>query len=262
MSYHILQSIAVNDARLAKVEYSGTYESPHHAHQNARLVIVLRGSIREDLDGYDRELQPVSLLFRCAQEPHRSRYSASGALCVCVDMDPSFLDRAGTMPSYSTTVSGAELVGPIARLVRSLMDRKTLATSEIESSVLGMARACCCDPAHKPRKEPPWLTVIDQILEERFLERLVLRRLAAEVGLHPIYLSRAFKSYRGRGLAEEIRSRRLHYATQLLSDGSFSLGAVAAESGFCDQSHFGRLWKREASITLGDYRRFTRTQVG
>jgi len=47
---------------------------------------------------------------------------------------------------------------------------------------------------------------------------------------------------------------RIEFARRELAGSSASLSAIAAEAGFCDQSHFSRLFKQYTGVTPAEYR--------
>lgn len=67
--------------------------------------------------------------------------------------------------------------------------------------------------------------------------------LARALELHPAWLARAYRAWRGEGLAETARRRRVERAVLLLRGGGAPLASVALDSGFCDQSHMNRAFR-------------------
>src|SRR5262249_50557941 len=63
---------------------------------------------------------------------------------------------------------------------------------------------------------------------------------AIALHLHPAWLARAYRIWRGEGLAETARRRRVERAVQILRTSADPLAAIAADAGFCDQSHMNR----------------------
>ena len=51
-----------------------------------------------------------------------------------------------------------------------------------------------------------------------------------------------------------VRHVRIEFARRELAASSASLSAIAAAAGFCDQSHFSRLFKRYTGLTPAEYR--------
>ena len=58
-----------------------------------------------------------------------------------------------------------------------------------------------------------------------------------------------------------IIQQRLNAACRLLEDTDLGVMDIATGTGFCDQSHLTKLFKRERGLTPGEYRRRHRTQT-
>ena len=51
-----------------------------------------------------------------------------------------------------------------------------------------------------------------------------------------------------------VRHVRVEFARRELAVSEAPLGDIAAAAGFCDQSHFSRLFKRYIGLTPAEYR--------
>ena len=77
-------------------------------------------------------------------------------------------------------------------------------------------------------------------------------KLAEIAGLSPFHLSRIFAKEVGVPPHSYQLQIRLKKATDLLALGR-PIVEVALETGFCDQSHFQKAFKKKFSITPGEY---------
>jgi len=102
---------------------------------------------------------------------------------------------------------------------------------------------------------PPWLARVKEHLDNQYCDRLFLSDLAEIAGVHPVYLARAFRSFYGRSINKYLLSLRLELARVLLGGGEMSLSDIAAETGFCDQGHFSKNFKRSYGVSPGEYRK-------
>ena len=74
------------------------------------------------------------------------------------------------------------------------------------------------------------------------------------VGVHPVHLARSFRRTYNTTFSGYVRELRVEYArVQLVSTGA-PLGDIALASGFYDQSHFCRTFKRETGLSPAEYR--------
>lgn len=91
------------------------------------------------------------------------------------------------------------------------------------------------------------LEMIDAALDTR----LTIEMLAREVGLSPAHFARAFKETLGRAPHQYLLAQRLERARRLLESTALTLSDIAQRTGFADQAHFTRLFKRAFGTTPG-----------
>jgi AraC family transcriptional regulator len=89
-------------------------------------------------------------------------------------------------------------------------------------------------------------------------EGVTLSALASAVGLHPVYVARAFRARYGCAVGEYARRLRIGRAARELADGTQPLAVIAAQAGFADQSHFSRVFRRHTGLSPSAYRRHCR----
>jgi len=94
---------------------------------------------------------------------------------------------------------------------------------------------------------------VREYLQEHYGEDITLNRLAQVAQLSPYYLSRVFHAQVGITLREYQLQVRIDRAKSLLTRG-MTVRQVAAETGFVDQSHLTRYFKRLVQTTPGSYR--------
>ena len=93
-----------------------------------------------------------------------------------------------------------------------------------------------------------------EIIHARLDARLTVETLAHEAGLSPAHFARAFKQTIGRAPHQYLLSLRLERARRLLELPGANLSEIAQRTGFADQAHFTRLFKRAYGITPGALR--------
>lgn len=90
--------------------------------------------------------------------------------------------------------------------------------------------------------------VLDYILAH-LAEDLTLEQIAQEAHLSPYHFARRFKQSIGQSVHQYVIEQRLEAAKRLLLTGQLSIGEIALQVGFHDQSHLHRHFKRRYQVT-------------
>jgi AraC family transcriptional regulator len=124
--------------------------------------------------------------------------------------------------------------------------------------LLGLcAREKRCEPVM-----PRWLQRIRDQLIEQCTASLTLADLAQEAGVKPTYLASAFRRHFGCTIGAFVRRERVDLACRQLTNSNTPLADIALRTGFADQSHFTRTFKRHVGLTPAAYRKMaTRAAV-
>jgi transcriptional regulator GlxA family with amidase domain len=106
-------------------------------------------------------------------------------------------------------------------------------------------------------REHPAVKRTKEYLQAHYAQEVALQELAGVAYLSPFHLARIFRQAVGLPPHAYQTQLRLAHAKTLLAQG-FDVSYVALETGFCDQSHFARLFKRHFLATPGSYRKTAR----
>lgn len=102
---------------------------------------------------------------------------------------------------------------------------------------------------------PPFARSVRHQLKRRLAEPYDLKTLAGDLCVSPRTLLRRFKAETGLTPLEELQALRISQAKRLLESTTLSLGEIALNVGYQDNSTFARLFVRLAKITPAVYRR-------
>jgi len=113
------------------------------------------------------------------------------------------------------------------------------------------------DPNNK-RKPPAWVKELKLMIQDQIDMNLTLSltNLAESVNINPTYVSRSFARYfDDLSFGEYIRKQRIDKAVQLLESTRYSLTEIAYLTGFSDQSHFTRIFKKQMGLLPSEFRK-------
>jgi len=92
------------------------------------------------------------------------------------------------------------------------------------------------------------------LINQRYWDRLSLRRLASDTGISPYRLSHRFHEVMGISFRAYLLRVRLERAKHLLAHSRASITEVAQAAGFGDLPRFDKLFKRDTGVTPSTYR--------
>lgn len=239
---------------LAESTYLQREALPLHSHEHAHFCLVLSGSYTERLEGGEVERRPGDLIFYPAGVDHAESHHLDGRHFM-IDLRPDLaarLDsgreaRPWTSDRGATRVAATQVFAEFRREDR--VGTRTMSVLVERLLDAALRRQSAADPA------PTWLADVEARLREMAEGSPDLEALAGEIGVHPVYLGRAFRRAYGCTPGEFLRRVRVERAQRALGAADVELADVAFSTGFCDQSHLNRVFKRQTGLTPGRYRR-------
>jgi AraC-like DNA-binding protein len=95
------------------------------------------------------------------------------------------------------------------------------------------------------KKIPAWVKELKEIMQDHVDTSLSLKEISKGLDVNPAYLSREFSKYFDNlSFGEYIRKQRIEKAIELLNNADYTLTEIAYLTGFSDQSHFTRIFKK------------------
>lgn len=248
----------VADLVLSETRYAGGASVPWHAHASPLLCLVVRGGFEERSRGRSRTLATGAVLFHPSDEPHAHRFHAPRTRCFSVQLGPAWLAEAA--PEERLRLGGPrdQPRGRIAWWARQLHEEfargDDASALVLEGLLLAVLGELTRRPPRAESRRPIWLGRVCDLVEARLREPLRLTALAAELGVHPVHLSRTFRRAYGVSLSAYVLRRRVELACTALARADVPLARVAQEVGFADQSHLCRSFRRVTGLTPGAWR--------
>lgn len=132
---------------------------------------------------------------------------------------------------------------------RELLDKQTQVVEYLSEFMQSLSKNQI--PSHL--KAPLAMTALVTYLNQHCTEDLSLDDLCTLSGYSPSHLVRTFKQHFGMTPYAYLINKRIQYSQQQLKDGA-SISTVALDTGFADQAHFQRTFKRLVAATPNEYR--------
>jgi hypothetical protein len=112
--------------------------------------------------------------------------------------------------------------------------------------------------AGSSKKAPEWTKELREMIQDQMDTNmsLSLQQASDELEINPAYLSREFSKYFDNlSFGDYIRKMRIEKAINLMETTAYSLTEIAYLTGFSDQSHFNRIFKKQTGENPSTFRK-------
>lgn len=235
--------------------YTVDWWMPAHQHRNSHLVLCLAGEIEHHSGKKSLLVAEKSVAYVPAHETHSDLFRGTVHTFQITLNEERFgiAQGASRSESFHRLHKSVSLMQLLYREFKSPDKYSPLMfqslTMELLVSIHRQEAASCTKSCRAP-----WLMQVRELLHEEFSENLQLESIAAKVGVHPAHLTKAFRKKFGQSIGEYVRGLRIARAQHLLESSDMSIGAIALATGFVDQSHFTRTFKKFLGRTPNSYR--------
>jgi len=232
----------------ARVSWYAPGERMHrHAHDCHQLSLLLLGTLMEQTGQGEERLAVPALGVKQAGVAHANNYGPSGALMLGIDLPASFdlQDKLGIGRAWQWRGHALQPLLLQGRGLLSALFAGELVAADVDARLWELLAGMAA-PDERPSGTPPrWLALCCQRLQD---ENVPLADLADELGVHPVYVARAFTRWMGCAPSVFRARAQLQRALPLLANGQ-ALVDVAQQAGFADQSHFSRIARTHSGLT-------------
>lgn len=264
-NFKLFRVPAFSDLEFAKVS-NQTHVFPRHWNETCVIQVIEQGINEGYCRGATYRVSTGSILFINPHEVHtgsavgtkpliyRSLYPAPELL---IDVASQCRDRSAPLPFFPA------LIAADAQLAKMFVDTHRACeagTGALAAQTLLLELLALLIQRHAEYRvawpalgnENVAVKRAKKYLSENFNKNISLEALAKVAYLSPFHLLRAFRKTVGLPPHEYVINLRIQHARHLLSQGR-SLSDAAHETGFWDQSHFNRHFKRIMGISPGRY---------
>ncbi|KWV34282.1 helix-turn-helix transcriptional regulator [Micromonospora rifamycinica] len=227
---------------------------PMHTHDCWTLLIVDDGVIEYDLNRTHHGVLRSQVTLLPPDVAHDGRAAtAAGFRKRVLYLDPATLDTG----LIGAAVDAPILTEPALRqrvhwLHQALAQPGEEFAAQSRFSLIREGLAQHLRPTPLSRPEPALARRLRRLLDERTVDGVTLELAAREFDVSPAHLVRSFTGAYGLAPHAYLTGRRIDAARRLLLRG-VPAGQVAAATGFYDQPHLTRHFRRYLGVTPGRY---------
>ncbi|MGY5882559.1 helix-turn-helix domain-containing protein [Modestobacter lacusdianchii] len=232
---------------------------PAHTHEAWTLLLVDDGAVRYDLDRHAHGASPAAVTLLPPGVPHDGRSQSPGGFRKRVlYLEPETLGahrvgRAVDSPALTDPVLRARISQLHAALAphTEALEAESRLAFVLERLRQHLDRALPRAPVVRADRLADRLR---DLLDARLTEGVSLEAVAADLGVHPTHLVRAFTARHGLPPHRYLTGRRVDRARRMLLAGA-PPAEVATAVGFYDQAHLTRHVRRMIGTTPAAYAR-------
>ncbi len=248
--------------RLVLTRYAAALSLPPHVHSRPSIALGLGGRLEERFGNVRHCCDSLDVILKPAWTEHTNRTGRDGAGILMVEFGAAMQHRLDPFARFDVRrvrVAGGLAAAQALRMLVLLESDDDVAVPLAEELALELMATLSERLEYRGTgAAPKWLQRVREAMHDAPASPHTLTGLAADAGVHPVHLARAFRHHYGRPLGRYLRRIRVGLAADRLAWSDESAARLAGPSGFCDQSHLNRVFRRETGWTPGHYRRAVR----
>lgn len=250
-----------------------------HSHPDFEFNLVLEGSMDYFVNGETVHLEPGEGIFVNSQRLHYNYSQAHRpakylVLTVSPELFPRSLPAVAALLEEKTRFDCTDYL----KLCQpGLPAQYEGILHQVEAGIpdplhtLAMVQALCAGvlpqlrpAAHTTAHDAAWLCLhqMTQYLHAHYQERVMLSDIAAAGQVCRSRCCQLFTTYLGQSPIDYLNGYRLKKSLPLLLGTRCSVGEAAARCGFCNQSYYTQLFRRQYGCTPREYRSKARESAG
>jgi AraC family transcriptional regulator len=253
------------DAIFTDLQHSSARKLPEHAHELPFFAVLLGGEYGERYGHQHKQFGPFTIAFRPAGVPHQDEIGPHGVRFFEIEIRPIWKRRiqdcSGSLDTAHDECGGGEMLWLAMKLFRETHGPREQSDLCLGSLLAELVAAVARVPRETAKDAPRWLGRVVDKMKTEYCERLTLEDLAREAGVHPVHLSRVFRRCEGEGIGEYVHRLRIRAACEQMLAPQRSLAEIGLATGFADQSHFTRAFRRITGMSPGEFRRLVTPRV-
>jgi len=204
------------------------------------------------------QCQGETTLYHPPAEDHSDTFGTHGAHLFSLEIAPEWIKKLQgyELKTEEPLTLATRLMAALSwRAYRAFLDPHPRSDLILEAAAIELLYQLPWKHSHQPEtRVTAWLSQAVEILHDEFRNPFSLAAIARRVGTHPVHLARTFQRHYRMTMGAYVRRLRISCAAEALGRRDISLSEVAAQAGFADQSHLGRIFKAATGMTPLQFR--------
>lgn len=243
---------------LTETEFSGSNDVDWHFHDNMHFCYSLLGNSCQISKKDKHFISSGSLIYHNSEAPHFNTNHSNHSKNFYIEIEDEWYEKLhlkNNLPKGVINLKNPNIKIAIDKIYTETKVNDNCSKIQIESILIIAMGMLKCIPELGNHDKPQWTRHVKELIHENPCVNFSLVEISKEIGIHPVHLSRQFKNYFGQSLGEYIRFVKIHKVASLLKNKEVSLIDICYLTGFYDQSHMAKLFKKTFKITPLKYRK-------
>lgn len=255
------KTLNVNGLIISDTEYRNKTCFPEHCHENPYFAFVLKGGY-DEINKQNRSRHTTgNVIFHNRHEKHSNEKFTPYSRILNLELTDLWLKHHNIAPQEVEKIGkiNERSIEPYAAdLLFESVYSDRFSDVALDSFALEIISELLREESDSFENAPGWVKKAKEYLNDSFDGEISLAHLAEFTDMHPVHLSRAFRKYFRVSFGDYVRKQKVQRSLALLRRKDCSITQIAHDSGFADQSHYTRIFRRIKGTTPARYRAIIR----
>ena len=253
---NVIQHLKMDDSIITNTQYAKANNNTNwHYHENLHICFVFEKGKSETLKRTLYTENEGSIFFYHAEEKHRWISPSPVSKSANIEISTSFLKKYNLTEEniYNSLKKNIHAKALMLKIQHEMTSQKTTNIAAISTLLLELTNY---DVNTKNYNTPLWVNNLKELLHTYWNTNLSLEFISQKLNIHPITISKNFRTYFNCTLGEYQRKIKIAKSIHLIKNYKMSLTEIAFYCGFADQSHFSRNFKHYTGFSPRHFKNF------
>ena len=249
---HTQKLRTLSDFTLSTTDHSQHMKVPKHEHEHPYISLLTHGLYQEESIISEYDVKSGCSLFRPKGFEHKNEIGSLNSFCFNIEIEKKISDKKhySKISDYVPFErNNLEILKIYYGFLNDFSDELLAIT--VEENLYHLFQQHYSEYI---TGRALWVKKIKQEVRLHPEKKYSIDEVSNSLHLHPNYFVRKFKAKTGFTFGEFLLRQRISMGIDLMLHSSKPLTEIAVESGFYDQSHFIRHFKRFFGTTPSHYR--------
>ncbi len=241
---------------LSRTDHGQHMKVPKHEHEYPYISLLLHGLYHEKSIISEHDIKTGSSILRPKGFEHKNEIGSRNSFCFNIEIEKAFSNDH----SYPKMTDFIQFERNNLEVFKIYFGFQNDFSNELLTMTVEENLRLLFQRYHKERilGRALWVNEITKELRLSPEKKYSIDEVSDSLCLHPNYFVRKFKSKTGHTFSEFLLRQRISKGLDMMLNTTTSLTEIAVESGFYDQSHFIRHFKRFFGVSPSQYRKIVK----